>query len=131
MPELLRAGKVSMMPVMSDTPPRSMNDYYAKVAVRRQCAGNAPGYEELEVVVRIPQGLAKTLAGRQKPSILVPEILFRVRKIATETAILRKSAVLTVELGIITDATMNPTFPAEATFTDQDGVEGWVLPPGR
>jgi hypothetical protein len=113
---------------LSGTLPRSINDYYANVTVRRQYSALESG-EEFEVVVRIPQGLAKTLAGRQKPSILVPEVLLRVRSAANETAVLRTSAGVRVTLGLIIDATMPSSFPAEATFTDQDGVE--VFPPAE
>jgi hypothetical protein len=63
---LLRVRKASVMPVMSE--PRSINDCYAKVSVRRHHAGKPPeSEEEIEVLVRIPEQVAKTLAGPHNP----------------------------------------------------------------
>ena len=118
-----------MMPVMSEDSPRSINDCYAKVSVRRHHAGNAPeSGEEVQVLVRIPQGLAQTLASRQTPSILIFEVRSRVKSVANETAMLGTSAPLAVTLGPVIDATMPLAFPPEVTFTDHDGVEGWIMP---
>jgi hypothetical protein len=117
-----------MMPVMSE--PKSINDCYAKVSVRRHHAGNPPeSGEAIEVLVRIPEQVAKALAGAaQKPSIRIFPVLSRVKSVANETALKGTTAPTAVTLGLVIDAAIPPTFPAEATFTDQDGVEGWVLP---
>jgi hypothetical protein len=117
-----------MMPVMSE--PRSINDCYAKVSVRRHHARNPPeSGEEIEVLVRIPEQVAKTLAGSApKPSISILNVRSQVKSVANETALMGTTAPTTVTLGLVIDATIPPTFPVEATFTDQDGVEGWILP---
>jgi hypothetical protein len=53
-----------MMPVMSEDLPRKINDYYARVTLQRHHIGNPPESDErIEVVVRIPEEVAKTLAG--------------------------------------------------------------------
>src|SRR5260370_42609264 len=61
---LPRVRKVPMMPLMSEDSPRTIKDYYALVTLQRHHIGNPPESDErIEVVVRIPEEVAKTLAG--------------------------------------------------------------------
>ena len=81
--ELLRTGTMSMMPVMSEDLPRTINDYYARVTLQRHHIGNPlESDERIEVVVRIPEEVAKTLAGGRKPSVVIFEVGSRVRNVA-------------------------------------------------
>ena len=76
-----------MMPVMSEDSPRRINDYYARVTLQRHHVGNpSESDERIEVVVRIPEEVAKTLAGGRKPSVVIFDVGSRVRNVATETA---------------------------------------------
>jgi hypothetical protein len=50
--------------IMSKDSPRTIKDYYARVTLQRHHIGNPPESDErIEVVVRIPEEVAKTLAG--------------------------------------------------------------------
>jgi hypothetical protein len=56
-----------MMPLMSEDSPRTIDDYYARVTLLRHNALNpSESDERIEVVVRIPQEAAKSLAGGTK-----------------------------------------------------------------
>jgi hypothetical protein len=69
---LLRTSKLPMMPVMSENSPRTIKDYYARVTLQRHHIGNpSESDERIEVVVRIPEEVARTLAGGRKPSVVI------------------------------------------------------------
>ena len=125
---LLRTGTMSMMPVMSEDLPRTINDYYARVTLQRHHIGNPPESDErIEVVVRIPEEVAKTLAGGRKPSVVIFEVGSRVRNVATETAGVPNDSSLVIAVVSTVDTVMPPSLPTESNFKDQDGAEGWIL----
>jgi len=125
---LLRLTKVPMMPVMSEDSPRTIKDYYARVTLQRHHIGNSPESDErIEVVVRIPEEVAKTLAGGGKPSVVIFEVGSRVRNMATETVGVPNDSSLVIAVVSTVDAVMPPSLPTESNFTDQDGAEGWIL----
>ena len=125
---LLRVTKVPMMPVMSEDLPRTINDYYARVTLQRHHIGNPPEADErIEVVVRIPEEVAKTLAGGGKPSVVIFDVGSRVRNVATETAGVPNDSSLVIAVVSTVDTVMPPSLPTESNFKDQDGAEGWTL----
>ena len=78
---------MSVMPVISKDLPRTIKDYYARVTLQRHHIGNPPESDErIEVVVRIPEEVAKTLAGGGKPEVVIFDVGSRVRNVATESA---------------------------------------------
>src|SRR5271165_4042936 len=129
---LLRLSKVPMMPVMSEDSPRTIKDYYARVTLQRHHIGNPPESDErIEVVVRIPEEVAKTLAGGGKPEVVIFDVGSRVRNVATETAGVPNDSSLVIAVVSTVDAVMPPSLPTESNFKDQDGAEGWMLGKGR
>ena len=117
-----------MMPVMSEDSPRTIKDYYARVTLQRHHIGNPPESDErIEVVVRIPEEVAKTLAGGGKPSVVIFEVGSRVRNVATETAGVPNDPSLVIAVVSTLDAAMPPDLPVKSNFKDQDGAEGWIL----
>ena len=126
---LPRVRKVPMMPVMNEDSPRTIKDYYALVTLQRHHIGNPPESDErIEVVVRIPEEVAKTLAGGRKPSVVIFEVGSRVRNVAPETAGVPNDSSLVIAVVSTVDAVMPPSLPTESNFKDQDGAEGWILP---
>jgi hypothetical protein len=118
-----------MIPVMSEDSPRTIKDYYALVILQRHHIGNPPESDErIEVVVRIPEEVAKTLAGGGKPSVVIFDVGSRVRNVATETAGVPNDSSLVIAVVSTVDAVMPPSLPTESNFKDQDGAEGWILP---
>ena len=125
---LLRTSKLPMMPVMSEDS-LTIKDYYARVTLQRHHIGNPPESDErIEVVVRIPEEVAKTLAGGRKPLVVIFEVGSRVRNVATETAGVPNDSSLVIAVVSTVDAVMPPSLPTESNFKDQDGAEGWILP---
>ena len=122
--------KVPMMPVMSEDSSRRIKDYYALVTLQRHHIGNPPeSHERIEVVVRIPEEVAKTLAGGRKPAVVIYDVGSRVRNVATETAGVPNDSSLVIAIVVSTvDAVMPASLPTESNFKDQDGAEGWILP---
>jgi hypothetical protein len=117
-----------MIPVMSEDSPRTIKDYYALVILQRHHIGNPPESDErIEVVVRIPEEVAKTLAGGGKPSVVIFDVGSRVRNVATETAGVPNDSSLVIAVVSTVDAVMPPSLPTESNFKDQDGAEGWIL----
>jgi hypothetical protein len=117
-----------MMPVMSEDSPRTIKDYYALVTLQRHHIGNPPESDErIEVVVRIPEEVAKTLAGGGKPSVIIFDVGSRVRNVATETAGAPNDSSLVIAVVSTVDAVMPPSLPTESNFKDEDGAEGWIL----
>jgi hypothetical protein len=115
--------------IMSNDSPRTIKDYYALVTLQRHHIGNPPESDErIEVVVRIPEEVAKTLAGGRKPSVVIFEVGSRVRNVATETAGVPNDSSLVIAVVSTVDAVMPPSLPTESNFKDQDGAEGWILP---
>jgi hypothetical protein len=126
---LLRTSKLPMIPVMSEDSPRTIKDYYALVILQRHHIGNPPESDErIEVVVRIPEEVAKTLAGGGKPEVVIFDVGSRVRNVATETAGVPNDSSLVIAVVSTVDAVMPPSLPTESNFKDQDGAEGWILP---
>ena len=125
---LLRTSKLPMMPVMSEDSPRTIKDYYARVTLQRHHIGNPPESDErIEVVVRIPEEVAKTLAGGGKPEVVIFDVGSRVRNVATETAGVPNDSSFVIAVVSTVDAVMPPSLPTESNFKDQDGAEGWIL----
>src|SRR5580700_3990667 len=125
---LLRTSKLLMIPVMSEDSPRTIKDYYALVILQRHHIGNPPESDErIEVVVRIPEEVAKTLAGGGKPSVVIFDVGSRVRNVATETAGVPNDSSLVIAVVSTLDTVMPPSLPTESNFKDQDGAEGAVL----
>jgi hypothetical protein len=114
--------------IMSNDSPRTIKDYYALVTLQRHHIGNPPESDErIEVVVRIPEEVAKTLAGGRKPSVVIFEVGSRVRNVATETMGVPNDSSLVIAVVSTVDAVMPPSLPRESNFKDQDGAEGWIL----
>jgi hypothetical protein len=117
-----------MMSLMSEDSPRTIKDYYARVTLQRHHIGNPPESDErIEVAVRIPEEVAKTLAGGGKPEVVNFDVGSRVRNVATETAGVPNDPSLVIAVVSTVDAVMPPSLPTESNFTDQDGAEGWIL----
>jgi hypothetical protein len=117
-----------MMSVMSEDSPRTIKDYYARVTLQRHHIGNPPESDErIEVVVRIPEEVAKTLARGGKPEVVIFDVGSRVRNVATETAGVPNDSSLVIAVVSTVDAVMPPSLPTESNFKDQDGAEGWIL----
>jgi hypothetical protein len=115
--------------IMSKDSPRTIKDYYARVTLQRHHIGNPPESDErIEVVVRIPEEVAKTLAGGGKPEVVIFDVGSRVRNVATETAGVPNDSSLVIAVVSTVDAVMPPSLPTESNFKDQDGAEGWILP---
>jgi hypothetical protein len=111
--------------MMSKEPPRTTNDYYASVSLRRNYVGSESG-QRIEVVIRIPEKVANNLAGTERlPGVTVPEVYRRVMNIALETA--DPTGHGEIAVGPAVDSMMPPTLPAASSFQDQDGAEGWIL----
>jgi hypothetical protein len=119
-----------MMSAMSEDSPRTIKDYYARVTLQRHHIGNPPESDErIEVVVRIPEEVARTLAGGGKPEVVIFDVGSRVRNVATETAGVPNDSSLVVAVVSTVDTVMPPSLPTESNFKDQDGAEGWILQP--
>jgi len=113
---------------MSNDSSRTIDDYYARVTLQRHHIGSpSESDERLEVVVRIPEEVAKTLAGGGKPSVAYFEVGSRVRNVATETVGVRNDSSLVIAVVSTVDAVMPPSLPTQSNFKDQDGAEGWIL----
>ena len=68
-----------MVNIMSKDSPRTIKDYYGRVTLQRHHTGNPPESDErIEVVVRIPEEVAKTLAGGGKPEVVIFDVGSRV-----------------------------------------------------
>ena len=116
------------MPVMSEDS-LTIKDYYARVTLQRHHIGNPPESDErIEVVVRIPEEVAKNLAGGGKPEVVIFDVGSRVRNVATETAGVPNDSSFVIAVVSTVDAVMPPSLPTESNFKDQDGAEGWILP---
>ena len=114
--------------VMSKDSPRTIKDYYARVTLQRHHIGNpSESDERIEVVVRIPEEVAKTLAGGGKPEVVIFDVGSRVRNVATETAGVPNDSSLVIAVVSTVDAVMPPSLLTESNFKDQDGAEGWIL----
>jgi hypothetical protein len=121
-------GEVSMIPAMSEDSPRTINDYYARVTLQRHHVGNpSESDERIEVVVRIPEQVAKILAGGGKPQAVIFDVGSRVRNVATETVGVPNDSSSVIAVVSTVDAVMPSNLPAKSNFKDQDGVEGWIL----
>jgi hypothetical protein len=117
-----------MIPAMSEDSPRTINDYYARVTLQRHHVGNpSESDERIEVVVRIPEQVAKTLAGGGKPQAVIFDVGSRVRNVATETVGVPNDSSSVIAVVSTVDAVMPSNLPAKSNFKDQDGVEGWIL----
>ncbi len=113
---------------MSEDLPRTVNDYYARVTLQRHHTGNpSESDERIEVVVRIPEQVAKTLAGGRKPEVVIFEVGSRVRNVATETVGEPNDSSSVIAVVSTLDAVMPPNLPVKSNFKDQDGAEGWIL----
>jgi hypothetical protein len=112
---------------MSKDSPRTMKDCYANVSLLRHDTRNpSESGERIEVVVRIPEEVAKTLAGAgRKPSVTISNIYRRAIYVAHETVGV-PTAPLAITVGHVVDAVMHPSLPMESNFKDQDGVEAWI-----
>ena len=112
---------------VSEDSPRTINDYYARVTLQRHTGDPSESDERIEVVVRIPEEVGKTLAGGRKPSVVIFEVGSRVRNVATETAGVPNDPSLVIAVVSTVDAVMPSSFPTESNFKDQDGAEGWIV----
>lgn len=90
--------------------------------------GNASETDErIEVVVRIPERVAKNLAGpERRPSVFVCEVYRRVENIALE-AVGPPAGPGVITVGPVVDSSIAPTVSAASNFKDQDGAESCIL----
>jgi len=102
-----------------------MNDFYARVYLRRYDSGRTPEFgERIKVVVRIPEQVA-TCWWKKAPSILVDTVRQRVRSTAIKTV---GAPIPPLAVGVISevDATMSPELLETSNFQDDDETEGWI-----
>jgi hypothetical protein len=112
---------------MSNDSLPTMNDYYARVELRRHHAANSSASgERIEVFVRIPEKVAKVLAGGQKPSRYIPGVYERIWDLVHRTVPTNPSFAITV-VSWVESEVMPPNLPVKPNFRDEDGAEGWVL----
>jgi hypothetical protein len=113
---------------MSDDSPRTIDDYFATVYLRRyQPGGPSESEERIEVVVRIPRKTAKMLAGGSRnPTVDISEIYRRVESVATET-VGEPNPHLAITVVSAVDSNMPADLPITSIFKDEDGVEGWIM----
>jgi hypothetical protein len=112
---------------MSRDPPRTVNDYYANVYLRQLHVGNTFESDgRIEVIVRIPEQVAKTLAGaaERQPSVIIREVCRRVANVAHKT-VPATIASATILLSMV-DSVMPPNLPTLSNFKDEGGAEGWI-----
>jgi hypothetical protein len=108
--------------------PEQLKTIMPLVTLQRHHIGNPPESDErIEVVVRIPEEVAKTLAGGGKPEVVIFDVGSRVRNVATETVGVPNDSSLVIAVVSTVHAVMPPDLPVESNFKDQDGAEGWIL----
>jgi hypothetical protein len=103
-----------------------MNDFYTRVELRRYDAGNPSEFgERIEVVVRIPEQVAKALASGKTPSILIGTVWQRAANVAIKTVGVPIPPIA-IDVRSEVDAEMPPELPEASNFQDDDGAEGWI-----
>jgi hypothetical protein len=113
---------------VSKDSPRTINDCYVRVYLRRYDASNPSEYgERIDVVVRIPEEVGKILAGPgRKPEVLVGEVWRRAASVAAKTVGVPDFP-LAISVIFEVDSIMPPDLPEKSNFKDEDGAEGWIF----
>jgi hypothetical protein len=113
---------------MSKDLPRTINDYYATVYLRRHHAGKRPeSGERIDVHVRIPEQEANRLAGAgRRPEVMISEVYRRVASVAIETVGV-PNVPWAITVISIADSSKPHSFPMASNFKNQAGAEGWIL----
>ena len=114
--------------VMSKDSPRTMKDCWVTVYLRRYDARNPSEYgERVDVVVRIPEQVAKRLSGPgREPGIEIGEVWRRAANVAMKTfGVPNPPWAISVISQV--DSTMPPGLPVASNFQDEDGAEGWIF----
>jgi hypothetical protein len=113
---------------MSKDSPRTIDDYFATVYLRRYHPGDPSESEEkIKVVVRIPQEKAKILAGSGRdPKVTISEVYRRVASVATET-VGEPNPHWAITILSVVDSNMPSDLPIASIFKDEDGAEGWIM----
>jgi hypothetical protein len=105
-----------------------MKDCWVTVYLRRYNAGNPSEYgERVDVVVRIPEQVAKRLSGPgREPGIEIGEVWRRAANVAMKTfGVPNPPWAISVISQV--DSTMPPGLPVASNFQDEDGAEGWIF----
>jgi hypothetical protein len=112
---------------MTKDSPRTINDYYATVYLRRfHVASTFDFGDRIKVMVRIPEPVVTRISGtRRKPGTLTREIHRRTVNVARKT-VPTTIPFATMLLSLV-DTVMPPNLPKLSNFKAEDGAEGWIL----
>jgi hypothetical protein len=105
-----------------------MNDCWVDVDLRRYHAGKPSEFgERIEVLVRIPEQVAKKLAGPgREPAMDIDAVWQRASDVATKTVGIPNPP-LAIDVRNQNGSTMPPDLPETSNYQDEDGAEGWIL----